>query len=185
MINFTFSIDGITFDQQGYLRSIGQVIRDIRLEAAKVFLRTAFSEIPVWSGMSAGTYLNLSRLVNIAINISPLVSNLKYYAIKPPIPKTPESGIQLSKPIDQIFTEEGDVYYFNMSNTVIQFRLGEFGGSPTRPAPWASFEKGTVAFIDYVKTELPKRLPNIKNFMIKETRTVSVDGTIRVTRHKF
>lgn len=173
----------MVFDREGFLRSIDSVIRSIREEAARIFLVTAFAEVPQWTGMSAGTFLNLASLVNVALSINPVAFKLKYYPGA--IPKTPESGASLSLGTESIFTEANGIYYFNMSNSVLQYRLGEFFGSKTRPAPWSSFEKGAQAFINYVRTELPKRIPNAKNFLIKETRTVSADGSIRTFTHRL
>ncbi len=117
-------------------------------EGARVWLTAVTGRVPLWTGMARASLLDLSRLVNGQILLSPLQDRSR-------IPQGDSLG-------SARLLSSFPFYIFEVATQVPHYTLQEFKnvrtstgrGSPS--APWRSFDAGQAAFIEYARTvQLP------------------------------
>ena len=156
MIKFELTGAMPVFDAPAYIRALDFAISDQMVESSRAFLRAALVRVPVDSGMSRGSFLNLGRVINQAVPIRPRRTGLTYYG-PPRLPKTPASGALLSSKEEDLFVSDGRTHSFNFSSLVKQFLLHD----PT----WGATQAGLSAFIADFNKNLPSKIPPISKFI--------------------
>lgn len=130
-----------------YKKLVDDVLGNALLEGANIWLTAVTGRVPLWSGMARASLLELSRLINGKILLSPLKAKSRI-----PIGESLGSARVLS---------DFPSYIFEVATQVPHYTLQEFTsvsprGSPT--APWRSFQAGQDAFFEYAKSV---RLPPV------------------------
>lgn len=165
------SFDILEFRDKEYMVEIKARIRLAFREGIKSFIRTAVPLVPVDTGMARGSFLNLGRLVDIQIPISPKSGNKLYYGPDGTwLPKTPQSGASLSTPEEDIIQDRGDRIIFNFQSQVFHYTLNDFFGlKSNRGYPWNSFVEGRQAFMKTLSES--SLFPDIREYILKSTVT--------------
>lgn len=132
---------------EAYRKSVDEVLGNALEEGARIWLTAVTGRVPLWSGMARASLLDLSRLVNGKILLSPLKA---------------KSRIPLGESLGTArILSDFPSYIFEVATSVPHYTLQEFTsvrprGSPT--APWHSFEAGQDAFFEYARSV---RLPPV------------------------
>ncbi len=167
MFDLTIEVSLLQFDVAKFTEKLKEVIRQRMRVAARAFVRAALLRVPVQSGMARGSFLNIGRLLRVAIPISPTHTGEFSYEYGGKQLKTAELGASLATPAEQMFTENGQSFSFKFEPGVIHYAINEFYGRIPN-APWLSLEQGRAAFLEEMGN-LPKFVPKIKDYLIKQT----------------
>lgn len=160
------TIDVLKFDSKGYSAALKKAIEVQFRQAARAFIRAAVPLIPVDTGMARGSFLNIGRFLKVAVPINPLRRGQRYYPGG--LPKTPQAGANLSTPITEIFTWDGDKLAFTFQSKVLHLTLEDHIGVRSPTAPWKAFDAGRDAFMS---TLHGMKLPKVKSYVVKTTIT--------------
>lgn len=167
MIVFNAAIKEITLDISKYTKTFNEAMeREVRL-AAREWLAAVIPSIPVYSGASRAAFLPLGRFLRQSIPIVPAEN-----ALKRKWGANQVHGIPAGEALGSfIFKNENQHYSFEFSSGVPQFLTNDINvglGSPPliHPTPWNSIEIGNAAFREYLLTNLKKKIPKIRDFII-------------------
>jgi hypothetical protein len=141
-------------------------------QAARAWLRAVIVKVPVWTGMSVGSFIPLGAFLRVKIPIVPSASPFAQAAIRQG--RTAAAGAAAST---FEFRKEGHKYIFEFDEGVPSYAINEyFNVKPPinliTPGPYGSFRAGEQAFQDYVTNEIPKRLPRIENIVVTKKRAL-------------
>jgi hypothetical protein len=178
-MRFSGSIVIPEFDFESYSKTRQEQIQIQSRQAARKFVRAAISKIPIQTGMARGSYLNIGRLLGVAIPLSGKTryryrtrngkqyreKNIWYY---PPgggakIPKTPESGASLTAFSIEV-TQGG--FEFIIHPKVFHLTLQDEFHVRSPTSPWHSMKAGREAWLEEMK-KFKKRWPKIGDYIIK------------------
>lgn len=178
MFKMTFGAQILAFNVEAYTKTLKKSIRVSMNKAARAFIRAAIVNVPIQSGMSRGTFLNLGKLLRVAIPIPGTVGGLRYYGpnARGQI-KSPALGASLSSDATEIFRQDGTAFHFHYGNDVIHYNVNDFFGH-IPSAPWLSYERGAEAFEVELKRRLTISIPKLKSFVIV-TKVTSSEGVTR------
>lgn len=173
MIQIDMTVETLEFDFQTFNEKLLEAIGKQMRNAARAFVRAAIRNVPVWSGMSRGTYLPLGRFLRVAIPINPRAGVLDKRDV----------GERLTMYSAQdSFVRNGNVFSFRFGHFVKHYMYQEFFRGPSQTSPWKSYAAGRAAFLRYWEDIGINRLPTIYEFMI--VSTVQVTGNRVITRKK-
>jgi len=141
---------GASLDVNAYKALVDDYLTEKLREVVRLWIATVTGRVPLWTGMARASLIELSRLVNGKIILSPLKAKSR-------VPLGESMGTA------RVLTEF-PYYIFEVAITVPHYTLQEFTnvrsitgrGSPS--APWRSFEAGQQAFFEYARTV---RLPPV------------------------
>lgn len=188
-----FRCSRFKLDSGGFTKKLDLAIRTQMTKAAKRFVEAALYEgirggVPVDTGMAAGSYLNISRMLDIVLSITPKSDKIKrYYGdnAKGQI-KSPELGASLSTQFrskDTIIKKRGNLYYFEFESDVFHYTLLDQIGIAKNPnSPWNTFQTGRDAFMEYMRVYGVKRLPKVSSYLERTQIEVNPSGGITETR---
>jgi len=152
-MRFTGQLVQLKLDQVLFANQLKSHLRDLIEEGARVWLTAVLGRVPLWSGMARGSLLELSRLVNGTIILTPLRAKSR-------IPQGEVLGTATPN-YDNTKVEieiETNVPHYNLQ----EYTKPAKGGSPT--APWHSVEAGKIAFNEFSRTvtlPMPQIIPKI------------------------
>ncbi len=160
---FTVKVYGLKFNAKGYTEALDKVIQIQIRQAAREWLRAVFKEVPVYSGQARASLLPLGRYLRVSIPIDPVDKATKRY------PNAITTG-QSQQTYE--FRAEGAVYTFSFSTQVPHYLVNEFNtglGSPPliHPTPWNSLQAGKIAFQQYLRNNLKKKIPKISKYVTR------------------
>ncbi len=167
--NPTFKV--IRFKRREYtdwLRS--EVQQQIRV-AARAFLRAVIKRVPVDTGEARGTLLPLGRFLNVHVPIDPKRQQNN---------KDAGTG-EIEHPLifDFESTDKGE--YFTAQLQLFHYWWNDFFTqnyvNPQIDPPWHSIDDGVDAFMEYIKTEGIRKLPQLKDFLF--VSEVKVNGGLK------
>jgi hypothetical protein len=151
MLKFKIGIRRLEFDKHGYHQSRKAVIEEVLKEAAREFLKAAIPLIPVWTGQARGAFRPLARAVGAE---PPEISYKKGRRPKPS--KNPETGETYAEGPDITIEKKGSVSFKYKIN------LRYVGENELK---WKAIATGRNAFHKYIKENLRKRLPKIRDWL--------------------
>jgi len=138
-MKFTGHFTGAKLDLEAYKRLMQTYLDDKLREGAKAWLAGTTGRVPVWSGMSRASLLELTGLVGGKIVISPRVASR--------IPEGEQLGTAVQK--DFIITVTTAVPHYTLQEYT---NVGVSGS-----APWHSLKAGADAYRENVKdVRLPR-----------------------------
>lgn len=172
------------YDKKAFKDAVLKAISIHHRQAIREFIRAAVPKIPVQTGMARGSYLNIGRLLRIAV---PITGRSNYrtrtrdgrtwtefnYWYYPPgkgrrLPKTPASGAALTAfKIEQ----KGTKFNFILNSRVFHLTLQDELKVRSPTSPWQSMRAGREAYVNYLKT-INKRIPKLNDYAI--TTMISV-----------
>ena len=171
MFKFVGRFQPIKFDGRKMTKAIRAEVEKVMKEATAEFIEAAIVAIPVFTGLSRGSFLNLvdwvssQRRVDLDINPEP---GAKRYP-----DKTPEKGANLSF---FEFKNEGHHIYVSFSPGEFHYKWNEFAAVewfPFNPSsnigPWHSLELGRGAYKDYLRKHLKRRTKDVVQRFITRT----------------
>jgi len=130
----------------GPLTPIHDALHNILVNAAKVYVVSAYQHVRVDTGMSRGTLRPLGDLLGVHVPIYPERS-LRGKSI--------DKGMAQSKQ-DDFFTLNGNIHTFEWSAHVKQYTLNELYGLPSNKySPWKSMTYGSIKVLQMLKTTAP------------------------------
>src|SRR4030042_990319 len=141
-MKLTGQFTGARLDLSTWLTQLKEQLETKLHEAARAWLAGVTGRVPVWSGMSQASLLELAGLVNGTLVISP----------KGGITSRISEGRALGSAIQEItdtsfiITITTDVEHYNIQE---YFKVAK-GGSPS--APWGSLKAGETAFYSVANT---------------------------------
>lgn len=173
---FTGQISKFKFSSGEFTDAVKKAVIIQMRNAARQFVRAALVSVsgsfPVDSGMAKGSFLNLGRLLRVAVPISPKRTNLKYYGAgaRGRI-KTPELGAELSTQYDSVedvIKENASGFVFSFDAKTFHYLLNEFYSTRQPDSPWNTFEAGRRAFMESIKGSMSK-MPRVTSFLDQTT----------------
>lgn len=143
-MRFKGTFIGANLDVGSYIALLDNYFREQLEEGAKRWVEATTGRVPLWSGMARASLLKISELANGVIVLSPLKGKSR----------VPE-GVGLGR---AQLTAKFPVYRFEVATQVPHYVIQETTnvrsktgrGSPS--APWHSFEAGTEAFVEYIRS---------------------------------
>lgn len=179
-------IDTLKFKRTEYTAAVKKHIDRQFRNAARAFLRAAIPRVPVDTGMAVGSFLNIGRMLNVAVPIRGVNTRKKRYYYSPARGqlKTPALGAKLSSM--SLITESEDKLKFELKSGVFHYNLLDFIGvfhkSGANMGAWGSFEAGQRAFME-VMSDLGNRyrFPQLKDYIVKTRTTVTTSGGFKRT----
>lgn len=164
MIEVIGGLHLLQLDKAKYTRSLNRALGIVIREAAREWLRAVITSVPsrggfpVLTGAAKSTLAPLGRFLRVAIGDTSPVGKLD---------RRSEGEKASSFKITDDKTASSDfVYEFEWSNDILHYYLNEFYQMPTvASSPWHSLDAGRAAFIKYVEENLPKRIPNIADYI--------------------
>jgi hypothetical protein len=128
-------------------------------QAAREWLRAVIPRVPVYTGTARASLKPLGRFLRVAVPIRPVASR-------------PGMG-QFAGESQGIFEFKNErfVYTFTIGTGVRHYVTNEFYDVRPKihlqhePIPWQSHAAGQAAFLRYVNSTIPKRMPSIKDFL--------------------
>lgn len=153
-----------------YTKTLDKTMNVQMRQAARAWLRAVIVNVPVWTGMSRGSYMPLGAFLRVKIPIVPSTSPHAQSAIRQG--RTAQAGADAS---DFKFDKNGTKYRFEFDMGVPSYAINEyFNVKPPinliTPGPWHSFRAGEQAWEDYVRNEMPKRFPRVEQVIIQKKR---------------
>lgn len=151
-MKFTGQFVQIKLDQAQFAKELEKHLQKLIEEAATAWLAAVLGRVPLWSGMARASLLELSRLINGTVILTPLKAKSR-------IPQGEVLGTATPdyKPASVKITINTDVPHYNLQEYTQ-------AGSPT--APWRSLEAGNKAYEEVAKNAtLP--IPRIQTDTIK------------------
>lgn len=189
------------FEVKGYIRDSKKEMNAIIRKAAIAFLKTAYPLVPVWTGMSRGSFLDLGKFLGVTVRINPKKKVTYYKRVWSAKKKTyirksyikdisklkydvrSRFGISTGKKIPknpksgkklssyQLGLIDKKVKFMFQSK-VYHYNLNEFfENQKIQSAPWKSIEKGLKAFNEVLDKESRKKS---KRGKFKTVTTISV-----------
>ncbi len=156
MFKVQVKISKFSFDTVKFNKTLRERLNVQVRNAAREFVRAAIVNIPVDTGEARGTFLPLGRFLNIAVPING----------DPEPDKNPTTGAGPDKQL--LFTFPSNQYgvYFQIDWQLFHFWFNEFFETRSNHyKPWDSIEAGREAFLEYMRTVAPLRLPKLKDFI--------------------
>jgi len=166
MLKFRGRISFPKLDAAKYTQALEDAVETQMRQAAREWLRAVVPKVPVWAGTSRGSLQPLGRFLRVAIPINPLVQR-----------KGAGPNVGASKSSFK-FERIGRRFIFSVSTGVDHFIQNNFYEAPNppfhlkEPTPWKAFEAGEEAYLKYIKENLTKKIPKIKNFIRYKTIVV-------------
>ena len=178
-----FSGPIFTIEIQRFTERMQEAIRKRMRVSARAFIRAAVTTglVPIDTGMARGSFLNIGALLKVAIPAYGGRTGAWYYTGGEKLPKTPETGAELSTQAPQVFSDNGKVFKFYYGTDVIHYNINDF--FPHTPgAPWGSYEAGGNAFIsEMLNGKLKKYIPSIKSAILVG-RITSASSTLGIKK---
>jgi len=160
MFKITGQLAKLQFRKVAFSNTLHNKMKVQLRQAARAWLRAVIPKVPVFLGTARGTLQPLGRFLRVAVPISP-VENRRG--------KGPAFGAREQQ---FSFTARKFTYTFKWDTTLSHFIINEFFnvqasfGIPLRnPTPWGAINAGKIAFEEYVKTVVPRRIPRLTDFI--------------------
>lgn len=154
-MKFTGSFTTASINVNSYKRLLKTYLENRIKEIANVWLAGVTGRVPIWSGMSQGSLLELSELINGGLVIIPKAGV--------------RSRIELGRRYGEatIHTEISD-FNITIVTDVSHYNVQEFTNvGVSKSAPWRSLEAGKeLARDEMSKTRLPKPILKTKKVLI-------------------
>ncbi len=210
MPQFSLKADFPNIDVKGYKREIKKIINQEMRKAAIAFLKAAYKHVPMWTGMSRGSFLDLAKFLNVSLNINP--RKVRYYyrtrTLKNGKQKKYKTKIDITKERYYIRSSKGkktgkwipknpesgrklsrfelkminDRVNFLFHSKVYQYNLGDFLVIDNSiTSPWKSMEEGLKAFQNVI-SKLPRKIQQLQKV---KTRTHISVGYGSAGLHKY
>jgi hypothetical protein len=144
----------LNFDEAGFKKKLDERLKAGTRQAAREWLRATLERVPVYTGTARGTLLPLSRVLRVALPISPIASRPN---------RGPEVGAQQS---DYEFLDgRNGVYGFSFLQGLEYYILNDANLVSFIPStPWHSFDAGKEAYDEHIG-EVIDSLPKITDFV--------------------
>ena len=156
----------LTLEAGKFTKAADKIMEVEMKRAAGEWLRAVLVKVPVWTGMSQGSFKPLAAYIRYKFDIVPVVTRKGM---------SPDIGAQQST---FVFEKVNNVYSFRFTEKVAHYTINEFynanvTGDPEQPSglhlitpgPYLSFNAGELAFQAYMSKVLPERLPKIEDFV--------------------
>lgn len=153
-------------DVTKYTEALEEAVETQIRQGAREWLRAVIPKVPVWTGTAKGSLQPLGRFLKVAIPISPVARRQG---------RGPAAGASQGS---FKFQRVGRRFIFSAETTVDHFIQNNFYEAPSppfhlkEPTPWKAFEAGDEAFIRYIKANLVKRVPKLKDFIRYKTLVI-------------
>lgn len=165
-MKFSYRIKQSVFDKKGFKAQLYKNSLEIRKEAAREFVLAAFNSLPIWSGAARGTFLPLTRVLQLAGlrgQIRPLQTSRK----------DSEHGIDAGKAKGSGKFSRGSKYKhtFTFTHELYHYWLNENNAMPYGPdkkaTPWNTFEDGSKAWLAYVDKRGMQVMPDWRDYLVQ------------------
>lgn len=143
-MKITGELQALEFDLSRYKVELDNFLTESLHQGIRIWLTAVTGRVPLWSGMARAALLQISRLVNGKIVLSPLQGPSR-------IPQGESLGsgkVTTSFPKYNFEVTVEVEHYVIQEDTNVRAKTGR--GSPS--APWRSFDAGQVAFQAYIRT---------------------------------
>jgi len=157
----------LSIDIGRYTKTLDQTMDVQMRQAARAWLRAVILKVPVWTGMSRGSFKPLGAFLRVAIPISPVATRSGM---------GPDAGASLSS---FSFGKEGTKYIFEFEDNVPHYAINEFYNvrppiNLITPGPYGSFKAGQDAWDQYVTQVMPSKFPRPEEFI--RQRRIQIAG---------
>lgn len=171
MFSITASLPVFKWDSKKFNRALLASLSTQARQAARAFVRAAVVRVPVDTGQARGTFLPLGRFLRISVPIGGAQT-------KPN--KSPATGSMGDRQMLFRFETQERGVFFEIEPQLFYYWWNDFfahnypGGQ--LPTPWQSLEEGKKAFVTYMKTIAPTKLPKLKDFVIMSFFDLNANG---------
>ena len=172
MLKFKGHFEKLSIDERRLRKDFGAALLTQVKQASREFLRAVIDKVPVHTGMSRGGLRPLGRLLRMSIPIDPLVRSKDKSPAKGDIRSL--ADLDDSDPFRPSIKLNIDIAHYQENELQTTKRV--FSGDGVlrpgtarlkNPVPWKSFEAGRKAFREYLRNNLKRRLPKIKDFVVR------------------
>lgn len=168
-------IDKLVFEKAKYTQTLDKTLDAAFRRAIRAFLKETIQHVPVDSGMSQGSFLNIGKHFRAGLpTITPKRRNRVYHTGEI---KTPQLGASLATPPEQVLTRSAptalDTIAFRVNTKVFQYILHE--------PKWNSFTMGLEAFRASF-ADILDRLPKVEDFIVSQHITLAGKTVTRTKR---
>lgn len=164
-MKFTGSLVNLRIDMTDYRQKLHEYLSEEIARAAFVWIEAVLSEIPVWSGASWATFLQLSREIGHTLSISPKAINR--------IPYGQRHG-------DGYITADSKkgLYTFTYSTTLRWLIHNEFNSPESDPNVWGHLKRPGPYHFQKVGQKVFEQLAG-------DIRLPSPWKSLKITRHRI
>lgn len=139
-------------------------------QAARAWLRTVITKVPVWTGEARGSLRPLGQFLRVAVPISPSSSKWAQKAIREG--HTAEAGAAQGQ--FEFKVEAGRRLLFVFSSDVVHYLINEYYDVSDKihlinEVPWYSIKAGNAAYKQYLATNLKDKIPKLKSYITRST----------------
>jgi len=154
-----------------FSKTLKKRLGEAHRQAVRVWLKTILENIPTYTGTARGTFRPLGRVLNIAVQKTKVLgktdpSKKKWIYVKG---RKWRAGIDYGESYGGYslwWQQEATriIYGFSFTSDLPYLLWNEVYPAPVNfvlPSnpPWRAFRKAALAFLKYVKIEVPKQLP--------------------------
>jgi hypothetical protein len=167
-MRFTFEYTTIHLSTAVYKRLMDQTLNTALTHGAALWINTAISCIPVWSGASHGTFLKLAAKIGYAFTVGggvPWLGGPSYGQARSGAKKTVFDGAYVL----EYYTNLWHLVYNEYNNANANPIEGRLFARLLRPGPYHFQDKAALAFRQFSKTV---RLPSPMLAISKKTKMV-------------
>lgn len=151
------------FFLKSFKTQLGQLSEREVKQAAREWLRAVIKEIPTFTGTARGTFKPLGQFLRVAIPQHTPKSDRKSKRINGRVYQLGfAAGAQYGEDFE--FKQDGLRYEFNYTVELPYIWWNSFGPGPanlTKPTPWFAIQKGTTAFGNHIREEIPGKISAI------------------------
>lgn len=170
MFKITMAMKKVDLNVKKFEEDLSEALANEIKEGTRAFLKAVLTKVPVYTGQARGSLKPVGQFLNMNISIRPTKGAVKKHPNVKPSDGEKFGSIE--------FIKNGLNVKVTITQHLMHYLINEFHDVSNsinlkRDVPWNSFEVGRLAYIEYMKTHLKKRIPIIANYitftLIKET----------------
>lgn len=157
------ALKGLKLNKEKYLKTVNEQLDIAIRNAARAWLRAVLTRVPVYTGEARGSLVPLGQFLKVAVDTTPN-PNARAHGHKSGRAEGEAQGHFQFEHLKTLirFVFETDVLHYILNE---KFNMNPPIHLTHLPRPWDSMTVGKEAFFEYLRTDLPKRLPSLGNYI--------------------
>lgn len=156
------ALKGLKINRQKYLKTVNDQLDIAVRKAAAAWLRAVLTRVPIYTGEARGSLVPLGQFLHVAIDTAITQNAIEHGHISRETKGESEGRFK--------FEHLKTLIRFTFETKVLHYILNEkFDMNPPihlthLPRPWDSMTVGKEAFFEYLKGDLPRRIPRLGDY---------------------
>lgn len=169
MLKVSGKVAKLKFNVRGYITSAIKVSEEEQKRAITAWVKAVASSIPVYTGTAIGTIAPVGRTVGYIL--APIGRNTtkkyfyhngKRYPLGFGVGESYQEHVLDTKMSGNIITS---TFIFNENLPYVVWNSLYNTPIPKSKTPWFALQKGVAAYVQYIRDNLPERLPKHSKFL--------------------